>query len=415
MGHRTETKFDTNRIPDYVMHDAVRETLSDSMLIGGTNNRPYQFRCPICGDSKKNKFLRRGYVLYNKGMWVYVCQNECGKMGFLSFLKEYHNAVYKKAIFHAFSKDRSKFTPAIDKRTIAEKTFIPTGEAVFKPGELISIMDNHPKAMQGLQWAMSRQIRKSVYERWFVCLSGEEFLDRDPVGNYVYNENGFPKGNEYKDRIIIPYYRFGGKWSQFDARALNPNALVRYKNLQGVEREPYNIDWLDVTKPFFLLEGSINSTFIQNSVAFGGTKHFLSLLEEHPEIKEYAHNCTVIWDNDAAGYDELSKSIGLGFKWFNWSTIVPSEQFIAKPDGSHRIINDINDLVLYTDITLRDCNEYIDINSIKKYIEEVRGGLIKATLLYGNRDRIRKEKVSKNFEEMKSKRIRKDNIKFNWE
>ena len=396
------------------MHDAVRETLGDCKLMGGVGNSPYIFRCPICGDSKKNPNAKRGAVVHNRGDWNFVCLNECGSMSFLKFLKIYHHDVYKRLVIHGFTNDRKSYNKEPEK-TEAEKTFIAAGETVFKPRELISILDNHPLAKKALNWAMGRKIRKIVYEQWYVCLEGNEFLDRDDRGGFIYTEKGYPKGNEYKNRVIIPYYRFGGKWSQFDARSLDPKAFVRYMNLKGADREPYNIEWLDVTKPFFLLEGCIDSTFIENAVAFGGTKHFHALLEQFPQILEHAHNGTVIWDNDDAGYDMIPVSIKMGFKWFNWSSIHPSDQFRKNSDGTNRVIKDINDLILYTELMERDEKEYIRYESLVPYIEDAKCGMIKVSLLYGDREAIKKEKQREAFMKMNENRILKETVKYNWE
>ena len=37
----------------------------------------YRFRCPLCGDSKKNKFKTRGYIFRKKGDYFFHCHN-CG-------------------------------------------------------------------------------------------------------------------------------------------------------------------------------------------------------------------------------------------------------------------------------------------------------------------------------------------------
>ena len=405
-------EFDSSLIPDYIMHDAVRYALGDCRLSGGNGTSPYNFRCPICGDSKKNTHIKRGYVLFNRGNWVYVCHNECGSMSFLSYLKQYHDDMYKKACIHAIVGDKTTFKQ--DTRTEAEKTFVSI-DRIFKKNELVSILDNHPLAKLALDWVISRKIRINTYMHWFVCLEGREFLDKDENGNIEYNDLGFPSGNEYKNRLIIPYYRFGGKWSQFDARALDPKATIRYKNLKNVTREPYNLDWIDFTKPFFLLEGCINSTFIHNAVSFGGTKHFETFLSSNPDALKYARNGTVIWDNDDAGYDMIPKSIEYGFNWFNWSSVKPSYEYKYKPDGEIRIINDINDLIMYTDLVERDENEYIKYETLIHFIEDAKGGLIKTSLLYGDREAIRKEKQRVVFQQMNEARRNKEKITYAWE
>jgi len=400
----------TDRIPDHVLHEAVQSTLGGEglrQISGG-----YNFRCPICGDSKKNKSKKRGYILHDDGKWVYICHNECGSMSFLNFLKEYHPAKFKSIIFYTFKNKKYK-TDQKERKNEVQKTYKANEIYQFKPGELLSIYDSHPMCKRALAYCKGRKIRKSAYSNWFVCIEGDQFITRTEGGGIVLNDKGFPKGNEYRNRLIIPYYTFGKKWVQFDARALD-DSFLRYRNLEDADRELYNIEWLDVSKPFFLLEGSINSTFIRNSVAFGGTKHLKGFLAKYPHIVENAHNGTFIYDNDDAGYNEMDYTIGLGFNWFNWSTIKPSEKYMFKDSGELRIINDINDLVCFTDIVEIDTEGYITYNSLQKYIEPPGGGKIKIKMLYGNREKMQKEKFKKAFSDAKEKRKNKKLI-LNWE
>lgn len=396
------SNFDIKNIPDYAMHEAVRKTLSEHNLTGGNGSTPYNFRCPICGDSKKNKHKKRGYVTFSKGPWVYTCHNECGKMSFLNFLKQYHTSTHRELMFMALV-DKSPRKRQEPQQTTAEKAYKANSEYNFKTGELLEIYDSHPLARAARSYCIRRRIPEKVYSRWFVCVKDTRFHDRDNAGNILYNEKGLPKGNEYANRLIIPYYTFGGKFTQFDARALDDNAFLRYRNLEGAERELYMYDWLDTSKPFFLLEGSIDSTFIKNSVAFGGTQHLMKFLEMYPEILSNSHNGTVIWDNDDAGYDEMIKTIKMGFSWFDWTSIKPLPQYTLNDDGTNRIIKDVNNMVLYTDAVETDNEGFVVYESLIKYIKKPDGGIM-ATMLYGNRDKMRKERNRKKFEEMRIQR-----------
>lgn len=388
--------FDINRIPDSILHDAVRETLSDRKLTGGTGNIAYNFRCPICGDSESNLNKKRGYIYTSN--WWYECFNECGGMTFIDFLKQEHNEIYKKVIFHAFDNSVKKFEKK-DIKTKAEKTYNASNLYKFKHGELIPITDNHPKAIEALNYCIGRHIPPSVYKKWFVCLKGDEFLNRDDKGKLIYNDRGYPTGNEYGGRMIIPYYRYGGKWIQFDARAMDEGATLRYRNLESADREMYNIDFINFNEPFFLLEGAIDSTFIRNSVAFGGAKHLKPFLEKYPEILKNVHNAVIIWDNDETGRDEIPNTVKLGFSWFEWSDIKPCNDFLIKPDGSKRELKDINDTILYSDCFRLDKQGFIVFDDLKKYIRKADGSLIKLTMLYGNREKLKR----KRFNDIKNK------------
>ena len=51
-------------------------------------NNLYNFRCPICGDSKKNKNKTRGYLYQVKANTNYKCHNCGASMSFNNFLKK---------------------------------------------------------------------------------------------------------------------------------------------------------------------------------------------------------------------------------------------------------------------------------------------------------------------------------------
>lgn len=396
------SSFDFTRIPNSVLHDAAIQVLSGCDL--NTNTKvEYNFRCPLCGDSKKSVHKKRGYVYFAKNAWVFVCFN-CGKtMSFISFLKIVDGEAYKRVLFHGFTHDKNDNVRKIEEKDLAEETYKPLGAAVFKPKELVSILDENSLSKLALDLCIKRKIRQETYSRWFVCLKGQEFYNRDVNGNIILNEYSLPTGNEYGYRLIIPYYKYGGVWDQFDARDLREKSPLRYRNLKGADREFYNIEWLDVTKPFFLLEGAVDASFIKNSVSFGGIKGLNELLNQHPEISQNLNNGTIIWDNDDAGKDEIERTVNIGFSWFSWSDIKPSTEFKFYEDGSERIIKDINDSVMYTNLMERDEEEYIKLESLQKYIE--KPNLIKVNLMFGNRQKAKKEKSK---EEMKN--LRKNNL-----
>ena len=376
-GHRRSS------IPDDVLHAAVHEVLGNCKLTGGKHGRPYNFRCPICGDSKFHKNKKRGYILYKNGSWMYCCHNECGFMPFLTFLKEYYRDVYNKIIFYStFDKDDDK-----EQQETEDEKKLPAGSP-FKKGELVSVFDDNETSKKALDYCVSRRIPESVYKKWFVCLKGDQFFNRDATGKYIYNDNGYPSGNEYHDRLIIPYYRLDGSWKQFDARALDNDAFLRYMNLKDAPREMYKVDFLDVSKPFFLFEGAIDATFVRNSVAFGGTKHLMSFLQQYPDIREHAENGTVIWDNDDAGRDEIMKTVNMGFRWFDWS------QFKVKA-------KDMNDLVRNCKSVELDEEGFVKPEWLMNYSKPAATSKFELIMKYGDREKQRREHQERVWETMR--------------
>lgn len=394
----TPQEFDYSRIPDSLIHNAVTTTLIGCDLVSEKNGTVYNFHCPMCGGHTKNRNDKCGYIYTDT--WKYKCYNGCGSMSFFFFLKKEHTEIYKKLIFHAFDKSKREKRHVIVK-TKAEKTYNANNLYKFKKGELIELLDEQNEtAINALNYCKSRKIPERIYKKWFVCIRDDKFHDRDSFGNYILNDKGYPKGNEYGNRLIIPYYTYGGKWVQFDARSLDENSKRRYRNLESAERELYNIDFINVNEPFFLLEGAIDSTFIKNSIAFGGTQHLMKFLDAYPQLKENAHNGTIIWDNDDAGKDETPNTVKLGFNWFDWSSIKPTDTYKYNTDGTIRIIKDINNAVMYSDVFNLDKHGFIVFDDLKKYIRKAEGSRIKLTLLNGNREKQKYEKNKRNKEQI---------------
>ena len=62
----------------------------------------YNFRCPVCGDSQKNKNKARGYLYRIKNNTNFKCHN-CGiNISFNNFLKEIDAPMHKEYTFEKF-------------------------------------------------------------------------------------------------------------------------------------------------------------------------------------------------------------------------------------------------------------------------------------------------------------------------
>ena len=87
---------------DYI--DVKYINLISSRLLKFKRVKPhlYNFRCPICGDSQKNKTKARGYFYQVKNNTNYKCHN-CGiNISFNNFLKQIDPPTHKQYIFEKF-------------------------------------------------------------------------------------------------------------------------------------------------------------------------------------------------------------------------------------------------------------------------------------------------------------------------
>ena len=70
-----------------------------------TNDFVWNFRCPYCGDSQKNKSKARGFVFRKESNLIYKCHN-CGKgASFQNFLKHVDTKIYDDYIFERYKKN----------------------------------------------------------------------------------------------------------------------------------------------------------------------------------------------------------------------------------------------------------------------------------------------------------------------
>ena len=63
-----------------------------------TQKKPdlYNFRCPLCGDSQKNKTKARGFVFRKKDDYFYMCHNCGASTTFYNLLKSVDESLLKE-------------------------------------------------------------------------------------------------------------------------------------------------------------------------------------------------------------------------------------------------------------------------------------------------------------------------------
>jgi transcription elongation factor Elf1 len=73
------------------------------------NEKSYNFRCPLCGDSQKNSYKARGYIYQKKDKMLFFCHNCGASMLFGNFLKQIDNNLYNEYSQEMFlNKERPK-------------------------------------------------------------------------------------------------------------------------------------------------------------------------------------------------------------------------------------------------------------------------------------------------------------------
>ena len=218
----------------------------------------YNFRCPICGDSQKNKNKARGFLYQVKNNTNFKCHN-CGiSVSFANFLKDLDPQTYKQYTFEKFKEGNT------GKNFVTESP-----EDVFskmrntKPTFKKKIVIDLPSAFSVDMSKHYLESRAILSGNFYYAENFQEFVNSIKPGSFEH-----PKFGEA--RIVIPLVR-NEKLIGLQGRALSTNP-VKYLTVMLDEDAPkiYGTDEIDKSFPVYITEGPFDSTFIRNSVAMCG-------------------------------------------------------------------------------------------------------------------------------------------------
>ena len=275
----------------------------------------YNFRCPICGDSKKNKNKARGFIYQVKNDTNFKCHN-CGvSKSFYNFLREIDPVAHKKYVYEKFKENRigQNFR---EKNPEQVSDSVKESKPVFKKKINIDL----PSA--------------------FDVKESEVYLHRRAIfgGNFYYAQkfkqfvntlvpNKFTDLNYDDSRIIIPLVK-DSELIGLQGRSLGPSN-VKYITVMLSDDAPkiYGYDEIDHEKPIYIVEGPFDSTFLDNSIAMVGSDI---------DIRSYNwSNYIWVYDNEPRNREiinRISKTIDRGEKVVIWPNNI--------------VQKDINDMVL---------------------------------------------------------------------
>ena len=227
----------------------------------------YNFRCPICGDSQKNKTKARGYFYQIKNNTNYKCHN-CGvNISFNNFLKDFDSETYKRYVFDKFKEGYTgkNFTTSKGEINIIDKFN-------FKPNFKNKISIDLPNAFDiniSKNYLESRAIFSG---KFFYAKNFKEFVNKIKPGTFESVKYG-------EERIVIPLIR-KEKLIGVQGRSLSTNP-IKYLTIMLDEDEPkiYGLDDINKKEPIYIVEGPFDSTFIDNSIAFCGSDGDLGCLK----------------------------------------------------------------------------------------------------------------------------------------
>jgi len=276
------------------------------------SNNLYNFRCPYCGDSKKNKNRARGYFFVKKSNFVFKCHN-CGSgRSLANFLKDTDSTLYDQYILESYKEG-----------TFGKGTAVPTAtfkfdrpsfkKNIFADLTLISDLNKTHPARRFLD------SRKLPSNKFYFCPKFKEWTNKH---KQVFKDTRYDES-----RIIIPLKDKDGTFG-YQGRSLYPNSQLRYITVMLDENKPklYGLDSTNENETIYVTEGPFDSTFLSNAIAMCGSDVNLSSSN---------NRYVFVYDNEPRNrqiVERISKTIELGHPVVIW--------------GSDVIEKDINDMVL---------------------------------------------------------------------
>ena len=210
----------------------------------------YNFRCPICGDSKKNKTKTRGYLYGVKTDVNFRCHNCGASMTLSNFLKEIDPTIHKQYVFDKFKDGKT------GRGTVVEEPKFHFEAPKFKRSLKI------PKASENPRSDGYLTARKLDSSKFFYAKKFKKFVNtlKPTFEDTRYDE----------ERIIIPIY-YEKNLIGLQGRSIGPNP-VKYITVMLDENAPkiYGLDDVEKRERVYITEGPFDSTFIQNSIAMCG-------------------------------------------------------------------------------------------------------------------------------------------------
>jgi hypothetical protein len=257
------------------------------------NDNYYQFRCNVCGDSKKSKSKKRAYILKNKQPYMMYCHNCFYNKPVFIWMKEFFPAYYKSYISEILTnKQKVKPLPKIENPKVKKRSpekeytkfFIPIKKGIT------------PLFAKAIRTCIDRNIPESIWEKWYVSTGGM-----------------------YHDRLIIPFYDDKNKIYNYQCRALYDNMSPKYLTRVGNHNCVYNYFNVNKMKPVVCFEGIIDSLFVENAVAICGANKKVDL-----SSFQSLYYCL---DNDETGKQRSIDLLIRSEKVFLWNKFIKENNF----------------------------------------------------------------------------------------
>ena len=265
----------------------------------------YNCRCIICGDSKKKKSKARGYFFSNKNKLFYKCFNCDVSMAFSNFLKNIDQNLFNEYNLENYS----------DKHFSNNKPSFKFEQPKFKT-KTQKKLDSILTILKDLEWDDQHEAVKFCKDRNIPVDKFNQIYFIDNISKISYfNEDYKASIKTNEPRIVFPFYDFDNNITALTCRGIRGEAL-RYITVKIIDDKPliYGLESIDINSTVYVVEGPIDSLFLQNSIAIAGTSLKKIIQSDLKDI-------VMIYDNQPRNKqicDQIEKAIDNQYKVCIW-------------------------------------------------------------------------------------------------
>lgn len=207
--------------------------------------------------------------------------------------------------------------------TKTEKPRYLKGSPLRSLKKISQLAHDHPAKL----YVVHRRIPSEVQYKLFYCPKFKHW-----VNSFIPEKFSTEDGDE--PRLILPFLDKEGECFGFQGRSFRKDG-IRYITIILDDSRPkiFGLDTVDFTKQFYLVEGPIDSLFLNNAVAMAGSDFDISKICGQDLAMQ---NCVYVYDNEPRNVQIVKKMEQIVSKGYN-IVIWPS---------SIGGVKDINDMVL---------------------------------------------------------------------
>lgn len=230
------------------------------------------FRCPVCGDSEKDKRKKRGWILGSKDRAVFYCHN-CGtSMSFQNLLKQFNPVLHKEYVIELMKergtfKERKELPEPVKMKAPVFDT-PTTNEFLLHCTPLSELHRKHP----AVEYMLGRKLPEKKLSRLYWIDDMREMKSFDKMKKYNWN-NAVEEG-----RIVFPFFSPDGLVG-VSCRSIdpeNPKRYVIYKFDESKQAvfglyDPNGKPLINAKETVYVTEGAVDSLFLKNAVAVNGS------------------------------------------------------------------------------------------------------------------------------------------------